>query len=618
MRIIFTLLLFIFSFITPRDTYSQLNGYARVTAMDDEMLILSNVNENYGSFTPGQEVIIMQMQDNVIGTNTDNDEDFGKLSQVRSAGLYEIAQVASVSRPGGILNSIQLNNAPGNAYRFNANSSVQIITFPKLGNPNYTTTANMTSLPWNGNIGGVLAFRVSGTLTLDHSINVNGKGFRGGTTNGGGSAECGDATRYRASAQDNYGNKGEGIYKSTNTGYAAGRGRIINGGGGGNSHNAGGGGGGNYSGGGTGGPGWVCSPGMGGLGGIVLQSFITSQRIFMGGGGGAGEANDGNHTQGGSGGGIIFIQASTIRTSGTGDTIRISSNGDRAINGTNDGVGGAGAGGSVVFMVNNWDVPASKPLLVTANGGDGGDVLHADQHGGGGGGGQGTIINILSAFDSHIAATTLNGHGGLNNINGTRAGNGTGPDNAGVIGLPVLPIKLVYFTGNFYNQQVQLQWKINNGTNNSYYEVQRSGDGINFTVIGVISSRVNNDDYSFVDAHPLQAASYYRIRIAENNGSSSYSKTILIKKDMLPQTGISIFPNPVANTAYLHLQGNEKGSVTIEVIDMNGKIIEIKQFPLSTGANTIVLEEVYKMKPGVYAIKATIGGNIYMTRMIVQ
>ena len=46
---------------------------------------------------------------------------------------------------------------------------------------------------------------------------------------------------FRTTSQDNFADKGEGIYKVTNANYAAAKGKILNGGGGGNSHNAGGG-----------------------------------------------------------------------------------------------------------------------------------------------------------------------------------------------------------------------------------------------------------------------------------------------------------------------------------------------------------------------------------------
>ena len=47
-----------------------INGYATVTGISGSVLTLSNVNEMGDTFEDGEELIIMQMQDSVIGTNT--------------------------------------------------------------------------------------------------------------------------------------------------------------------------------------------------------------------------------------------------------------------------------------------------------------------------------------------------------------------------------------------------------------------------------------------------------------------------------------------------------------------------------------------------------------------
>ena len=84
------------------------------------------------------------------------------------------------------------------------------------------------------------------------------------------------------------GYKGEGIYKSTEATHNNGRAPLLNGGGGGSHHNSGGAGGGNCTMGGEGGKGCntcLANP-VGGICDISLSTYITSNRVFMGGGGG--------------------------------------------------------------------------------------------------------------------------------------------------------------------------------------------------------------------------------------------------------------------------------------------------------------------------------------------
>src|SRR5579871_3234285 len=67
---------------------AQINSYARVTAISGKTLTLSNINQTYHTFTAGEQVLIVQMQDAVIGS-TANDNTSGGLGTIGAAGLYE-------------------------------------------------------------------------------------------------------------------------------------------------------------------------------------------------------------------------------------------------------------------------------------------------------------------------------------------------------------------------------------------------------------------------------------------------------------------------------------------------------------------------------------------------
>lgn len=173
-----------------------------------------------------------------------------------------------------------------------------------------------------------------------------------------------------------------GIFRRTVAGQQYGRAKILNGGGGGNVHNAGGGGGGNVTTGADGGIGWSCGSSAGGQGGISLNAYISNSRVFMGGGGGGGQQNNGVGSAGGNGGGIILISAGSLRNrTGGCSTQTISANGTTAADTGNDGAGGAGAGGSIIFDVGSFDVSGACAVTVTANGGNGGSVNDGTSHG---------------------------------------------------------------------------------------------------------------------------------------------------------------------------------------------------------------------------------------------
>src|SRR5439155_17581112 len=111
----------------------------------------------------------------------------------------------------------------------------------------------------------------------------------------------------------------------------------------------------------------------------------SSNQIFMGGGRGAGHANDNAATNGGKGGGIVIISCNSLQ----GNSNNIHADGAASLNPGIDGAGGAGGAGVILLSVESY----LSNINVSAIGGDGGDALQVGsyKHGQGGGGGGGLV-----------------------------------------------------------------------------------------------------------------------------------------------------------------------------------------------------------------------------------
>jgi len=598
------------------------NAYAKVNSIaSGNILSVNSVDETNHSFNDGEKVIIMQMQDNVIGANTANTATFGDVGAIGMAGVYEIATIASTSPVVGSPNVITLTAPLANTFNTSANSSVQIITFRKLG-LNFTTTAPITALAWNGNVGGVVAIEVENVLTLNHSITADAIGFRGGaiSTSAGGGCQ---PTIYRTNATTQ-GYKGEGIYKSTDANYVNGRAKILNGAGGGNEHNGGGGGGGNYSAGGEGGRGWSCGSNSGGLGGLALSSYINLYRIYMGGGGGGGQQNNNVATPGARGGGIIIVKAPTVETNGVcGSPIRISANGGTGANSGNDGGGGGGAGGSVILDVSNFSFNALCPVTISANGGAGGNVNNSGSHGGGGGGGQGVLIFSTALPSSNATINASNGAGGSNNTPATSfAQAGVGPNNAGILGnLGSLPIELLSFNAIKNENKVDIYWTTVSELNNDYFTVERSKDGITFEPVVTTDGAGSSNyilNYSETDFRPYDGISYYRLKQTDFNGSSSYSQVVAVNY-IFTEDNLSVYPNPSDGTTInVALKNLENKEMLVVLRDVVGREYYSKVI-ISLNENEIIgIDLEQKLAAGTYIITASSNNKLYSKKLIIK
>jgi uncharacterized repeat protein (TIGR01451 family) len=393
----------------------------------------------------GDLLLVIQMQDADIVTT--NDETYGDglgtpggttgigsgAADLRNAGRYEYV-VAAGPVSGGIVpirNGLVYDYTVADATPTSGRRSFQVIRVPQFSSAVLNPANPLAALPWNGTLGGVLVFDVAGTLNLNGgSMDVSEQGFRGGgaqVSGGVGNAPGFAATDYvMMSGLGTDAAKGEGIAGTPRfvfadpgaanpvidtgvEGYPNGslaRGAPANAGGGGtdgnaedNDENSGGGGGGNGGAGGTGGNSWRSNEPSGGFGGVfgdTTLSAVAPDRLVPGGGGGAGTTNNasgplpsGQSSSGAIGGGMVLIRAGETTGVGT-----INADGGAGLEVGQDGAGGGGAGGTVLFLT---EVGSLAGLTVSATGGAGGNSWlsrsrEEDRHGPGGGGGGGVVF----------------------------------------------------------------------------------------------------------------------------------------------------------------------------------------------------------------------------------
>lgn len=607
---------------------NPVNAFAEVTAVSgNTLLTLGSVNETWHSFEDGNMIIVMQMQDSVIGTFTTNVASFGSIDNILSAGLFEVAQILSHTESGSVPTSISLSAPLSNTYRTGTHSRVQVITFRDLG-ANYTTTAAIGTSAWNGTLGGVTAVSASSVLTLAHSISANAAGFRGGVKNTPNGFTACDAATYINALATRYAGKGEGIYRNTNSAFAAARGAIANGGGGGNDVNAGGGGGGNYLSGGVGGSGWTgagtgCNPIAGGLPGVSLSTYISGSRIFMGGGGGGGHENDNVGTVGAAGGGIVIVKAGTLTTSSCAG-ISISANGASASNASNDGAGGGGAAGTVIFSVNQFSISGSCTVAVTANGGNGGNsnAGSGGAHGGGGGGAQGAVIYPATQPTTNITTSATPGTGGVTcggcgaSVNGA---SGTGPSNSGIVpnASGPLPVELLSFqvlTGEDQSL-VRITWKTAVEKDARSFVIQRRDTQGRLLDLSEIAPKGSYSDYMSEDRLPTGGLYYYRLRLLETNGTEKAWPWVAVNNATEPVEPL-LLPNPlpVGHRLQVFWPGNEN-KVVVQIFDPAGRAVRAAQLgPVRPGDYEW---EIPELSPGVYTVRIERGPENFYRKLVI-
>lgn len=431
------------------------NGYApvpsNITAGVNTLTIGAYNSNGNPAITAGDLVLIVQVQGAAIQTDAAT-AGYGAITDLGNVGLYEIKRVAAVN--GSILTFVSniINNytsttatGPGN------NARTQVVRLPRYSALTINAGASIVATPWNGSIGGIVAMEVTGTSTINGSINVSGQGFRGGVVEQV-SVSPSNLPNYAYTTDVNGAAKGESVAGSTSFsstgstlaitgtlpgGAIFGRGAPANGGGGGGTHNAGGGGGANANNGNVwNGQGVMCSTCQGANAWALDPGYAANNntRTNNSGGGRGGynySANNADATVSGSGntawGGDNRQERGGLGGRPFSTTVnqpqsRIFMGGGGGAGDSNNNTGTSGAnGGGLVFLFSNALVGNGS---IQANGNTAANTTGGGNDAPGGGGGGGTIV--VKTTSNNTVSLIANGGNGGNQIIGSAEAEGPG------------------------------------------------------------------------------------------------------------------------------------------------------------------------------------------------
>ncbi len=145
-----------------------------------------------------------------------------------------------------------------------------------------------------------------------------------------------------------------------------------------------------------------------------------------------------------------------------------------------------------------------------------------------------------------------------------------------------------------------IKWFVSNEVNLTAYVIERSANNVGFDEIGS-RALAGNTTYSFIDANPLAALNYYRVKATATNGQVRYSAIVkLSNADTKP--GFTIQPNPVINKT-LHVNfKNMEGLYSIRLTSKQGATVLSKQITIAAGSQTKSIELGNAVAAGVYDV----------------
>ena len=212
--------------------------------------------------------------------------------------------------------------------------------------------------------------------------------------------------------------------------------------------------------------------------------------------------------------------------------------------------------------------------------------------------GAGTYDGILTSFTSGGSTTYFKQVGNKPNgfVDNSIASNGNasygnvlaGAQNLNSQG--TLPIILEEFTAVVDKNSVDLAWTTALEINSDHFTVESSTNaGAGWSTIGTIPAAGNSatvTGYSFVDGHPAQGTTEYRLVLVDRDGRTAYSPVKAVRIGQI--AAVSVYPNPASDYVNVSLSGEASGSANIRLVNLAGQVL-LEKTVTNAGGTTVPL-----------------------------
>jgi hypothetical protein len=169
----------------------------------------------------------------------------------------------------------------------------------------------------------------------------------------------------------------------------------------------------------------------------------------------------------------------------------------------------------------------------------------------------------------------------------------------------------------------EVKWSTATETNNKYFTVERSSDGISFLEMGRkagagTSSSVHS--YIFQDKYPA-LPSYYRIKQTDFDGISKYSD-VMFANCASPSLKFIVYPNPgvYGEPTYIRFPDLKKGTnLIVSAYNMTGKLVYSKNQLTGENAETVVsIDPTEKTPAGIYLIQIVSDTKAFYSKLVIR
>lgn len=164
-----------------------------------------------------------------------------------------------------------------------------------------------------------------------------------------------------------------------------------------------------------------------------------------------------------------------------------------------------------------------------------------------------------------------------------------------------LPVEFISINCSTGINAIILSWTTASETNNDYFTIERSDNGIDFYTIGIVNGAGNSNDvieYIYNDDAPLFGNNYYRIRQTDFDGQYSFSETVSANFQNSTQEMVVHSEN---GTVAVSITSENETNATLTFFDITGKSVICEHYRIKEGSNEL-FSNAGNLPAGIYII----------------
>jgi hypothetical protein len=170
----------------------------------------------------------------------------------------------------------------------------------------------------------------------------------------------------------------------------------------------------------------------------------------------------------------------------------------------------------------------------------------------------------------------------------------------------VLPVELTDFKAVCKGDSKEITWKTASEINNKNFTIERSLDGLNWTLIATIEGAINSNEvksYKYIDKVSYEIV-YYRLSQITTTDEQKYFDPVSVNCKSENIKDILAYPNPFNNQITVEFKNFDGTSMSINIYDILGKRLERSTYDISNVNNGKIIIDFGDLPNGIYYLEA--------------